>query len=207
VRGSSGAPAGAACLLRTPSGCGITFPPGSKMGRASFVELDHYLAAKVLRSQRLRSTDFPRDVRGGIPPELARDNPAHRALPARPSCPENGSRSAGRPRRPPPESTQTCGRVTVTAAAGTGRVEVWRGGCRSNVSVAAPFVWRCLTASALAPSPHPAHRTGHADLPHPALGQNVTPSPTARHAQVGSDVRAQSARRGARVDRPRPCVA
>jgi hypothetical protein len=23
-----------------------------------------------------------------------------------------------------------------------GRVEVWRGGCRSNISVAAPFVWR-----------------------------------------------------------------
>ena len=31
-----------------------------------------------------------------------------------------------------------------------GRVEVWRGGCRSNISVAAPFVWRCLTGSAMA---------------------------------------------------------
>ena len=94
-----------------------------------------------------------------------------------------------------------------TAGTAIGRVEVWRGGCRSNISVAAPFVWRCLTGSTLAPSPHLAHRTGHADLPHPALGQNITPSPTARHAQVGSDVRARSARRGARVDRPRPCVA
>src|SRR6516162_6181741 len=28
------------------------------------------------------------------------------------------------------------------------------------------------------PFPYPAHRTGHADLPHPALGQDVTPSPT-----------------------------
>jgi hypothetical protein len=27
----------------------------------------------------------------------------------------------------------------------------------------------------MAPFPHPAHRTGHADLPHPALGQDVTP--------------------------------
>ena len=52
---------------------------------------------------------------------------------------------------------------------------MWRGGCRSNISVAAPFVWRCLSGSTLAPSPHPAHRTGHADLPHPALGQNITP--------------------------------
>jgi hypothetical protein len=57
-----------------------------------------------------------------------------------------------------------------------GRVEVWRGGCRSNISVAAPFVWRCLTGSAMAPFPHPAHRTGHADFPHPALGQDFTPS-------------------------------
>src|SRR5216684_6994394 len=28
----------------------------------------------------------------------------------------------------------------------------------------------------MAPFPHPAHRTGHADLPHPALGQDFTPS-------------------------------
>src|SRR5262249_33991634 len=56
-----------------------------------------------------------------------------------------------------------------------GRVGVWRSGCRPNISVAAPFVWRCLTSSTLAPFPHPAHRTGHADFPHPALGQDVTP--------------------------------
>jgi hypothetical protein len=49
-----------------------------------------------------------------------------------------------------------------------GRVEVWRGGCRLNISVAAAFVWRCLNGSAMAPFPHPAHRTGHADFPHPA---------------------------------------
>jgi hypothetical protein len=39
----------------------------------------------------------------------------------------------------------------------------------------APFVWRCLTGPPLARFPHPAHRTGHADLPHPALGQDFTP--------------------------------
>jgi hypothetical protein len=26
-----------------------------------------------------------------------------------------------------------------------GRVEMWRGGCRSDISVPAPFVWRCLS--------------------------------------------------------------
>ena len=87
------------------------------------------------------------------------------------------------------------------------RVEMWRGGGRSNISVAAPFVWRCLTGSAVAPFPHPAHRTGQADLPHPALGQDVTPSPTTGRAQAGSGVRARDARKGARVDKLRPCVA
>src|SRR3954465_661507 len=87
------------------------------------------------------------------------------------------------------------------------RVEMWRGGGRSNISVSAPFVWRCLTGSAVAPFPHPAHRTGQADLPHPALGQDVTPSPTTGRAQAGSGVRARDARKGARVDKLRPCVA
>ncbi len=92
-------------------------------------------------------------------------------------------------------------------ASALGRVEMWRGGCRSNISVAAPFVWRCLSGSTVAPFPHPAHRTGQADLPHPALGQNFTPSPTARRARARSSVRAHSARKGARVDKSRPCVA
>jgi hypothetical protein len=92
-------------------------------------------------------------------------------------------------------------------SSGTCRVEVWRGDCRSNISVSAPFVWRCLTGSPVAPFPHPAHRTGHAELPHPAPGQDITPSPMTRRAQAGSAVRARSARKGARVDKPRPCVA
>jgi hypothetical protein len=61
------------------------------------------------------------------------------------------------------------------AAKQRGRVGMWRGGCRLNISVAAPFVWRCLSGSAVAPFPHSAHRTGQADLPHPALGQDLTP--------------------------------
>ena len=88
-----------------------------------------------------------------------------------------------------------------------GRVGMWRGGSRLNISVSAPFVWRCLSGSTVTPFPHPAHRTGHADLPHPALGRDFTHSPTARHAQARLGVRARSARKDARVDRSRPCVA
>jgi hypothetical protein len=74
----------------------------------------------------------------------------------------------------------------------------------ANISVSASFVWRCLTSSAMAPFPHPAHRTGHADFPHPALGQDIMPSPTAGCRFARSDARARSARRGAGVDRSRP---
>src|SRR5262249_26503127 len=88
-----------------------------------------------------------------------------------------------------------------------GRGGVWRSDCRPNISVTAPFVWRCLTSSTLAPFPHPAHRTGHADFPHPALGQDVTPSPTTGRDQAVLGVRAGSARKGARVDSSRPYVA
>src|SRR5208337_1183678 len=66
-------------------------------------------------------------------------------------------------------------RRLTAAASEMGRVEMWRGGGRPNISVAASFVWRCLSGSTVTPFPHPAHRTGHADLPHPALGQDFTP--------------------------------
>ncbi len=57
-----------------------------------------------------------------------------------------------------------------------GRVGMWRGGGRIDLSVSAPLVWRCLNSRAITPFPHPAHRTGRADFPHPALGQDLTPS-------------------------------
>ena len=62
-----------------------------------------------------------------------------------------------------------------TTISAFGRVGMWRGGSRLTISVAAPFVWRCLSRSAVGPFPHSAHRTGQADLPHPALGQDLTP--------------------------------
>jgi len=43
----------------------------------------------------------------------------------------------------------------------------------SVLSVTTPFVWRCPSNRTITPFPHPAHRTGHADFPHPALGQDT----------------------------------
>ena len=43
------------------------------------------------------------------------------------------------------------------------------------MSVAASFVWRCLSGPAIAPFPHPAHRTGHADLPGAVAGWGLHP--------------------------------
>jgi hypothetical protein len=60
---------------------------------------------------------------------------------------------------------------------------MWRGGLRFSLSVAAPFVWRCLNSRTITPFPHPSHRTGQADLPHPALGQDSMPSHTKGHPQ------------------------
>ena len=67
-------------------------------------------------------------------------------------------------------------RLLLALAKELGRVEVWRGDVRLSMSVPAPFVWWCLSGSTIAPFPHPAHRTGQADFPHPALGQDLTPS-------------------------------
>jgi hypothetical protein len=67
---------------------------------------------------------------------------------------------------------------------------MWRGDVRLSMSVPAPFVWRCLSGSTVAPFPHPAHRTGHADFPHPALGQDfhLVTSMTAPVASGWSDL-------------------
>jgi len=62
-----------------------------------------------------------------------------------------------------------------------GRVRMWRGDLRCSLSVAAPFVWRCLNSRTITPFPHPPHRTGHAELPHPALGQDSMPLHTKGH--------------------------
>jgi hypothetical protein len=79
-----------------------------------------------------------------------------------------------------------------SATATCGRVRMWRGGLRFGLSVAAPFGWRCLNSRTITPFPHPSHRTGHADFPHPALGQNsclctrkvIRSSPDPQHRAV-----------------------
>jgi DoxX-like protein len=85
--------------------------------------------------------------------------------------------------------------------------ECGAGGFRSTISVPPLSSGGASLARPLFPFPHPAHRTGHADRPHPALGQDLTPSPTTGHGRAASGVRAGSARKGARVDSSRPCVA
>ena len=60
-----------------------------------------------------------------------------------------------------------------TRKPGKGRVGKWRGGGRPGMSVSAPFVWRCLSGSTIAPFPLPSHRTGHADFP--ASGSRTRP--------------------------------
>ena len=139
----------------------------------------------------------------GVTPAFPQHSPP-RLLPAA-AC--GGLRSAPdhRTRRALLHLSYSCAPQPTHAALVThGRVGMWRGGVRSTMSVAAPFVWRCLSGSAITPFPHPAHRTQQADFPHCALGQDLTPSSTARRAQADSGVRARSARRGARVDSSRP---
>ena len=98
------------------------------------------------------------------------------------TAPETSTAASKRPlttgRRP--DMAAICAQRT----AGVGKVEMWRGDVRLSMSVPAPFVWRCLSGSAVAPFPHPAHRTGHADFPHPALGQDFTPSSRATPSAV-----------------------
>src|SRR6266446_6229411 len=90
-------------------------------------------------------------------------------------------------RYPPARKLFRCWRLTDSDWGGagpsqSGRVGMWRGGVRLNISVAAPFVWRCLTGSTLAPFPHPAHRTGHADLSGSAAIAGFCPHRTHRAA-------------------------
>src|SRR5215468_5498405 len=80
---------------------------------------------------------------------------------------------------------------------------MWRGFFRLDISVSAPFVWRCLSGSTVAPFSHPAHRT---DVQISRSGSRTRPHAfthgTSRPWRSG--VRARSACKGARVDKPRP---
>src|SRR5215831_18153494 len=104
---------------------------------------------------------------------MGSDDETGRRLASRSAHPSSLARSALRRQTPKvgagcsnwarPDLRGGCAVMCIPTAI-LGRVEMWRSGCRPNISVAAPFVWRCLTGSAVAPFPHPAHRTGLADL-------------------------------------------
>ena len=72
----------------------------------------------------------------------------------------------------------------------SGGVGMWRGSGRPGMSVSAPFVWRCLSGSTIAPFPHPSHRTGHADFP--ASGSRTRPHAFAHGTSRPSRVRRTS---------------
>ncbi len=61
-----------------------------------------------------------------------------------------------------------------------GRVEVWRGGLGFGLLQFQGFPVRGAMSACHAPFPHPAHRTGRADFPHPALLQDFRSSLSAR---------------------------
>ena len=77
-----------------------------------------------------------------------------------------------------------------------GGVEMWRGGRRSRLSVSAPFVWRCPSTLAVAPFPHPPHRIGRADLPHPALFRHIRPSHSSGRVRTAAGVSVPTSHRG-----------
>ena len=59
------------------------------------------------------------------------------------------------------------------ATPGVGRVEMWRGGF-SSIGCGRCSGWRRHPCDrTFTPFPHPAQRTGRADFPHPALGQDT----------------------------------
>src|SRR5262245_26123793 len=66
-----------------------------------------------------------------------------------------------------------------SSLASLGRVEKWRGGLGGPCALPALSV-AGARVSHRAPFPLPAHRTGQADFPHPALGQGIKLSPTGR---------------------------
>jgi transposase len=71
---------------------------------------------------------------------------------------------------------QTLTQFLTTPGAPLGRVDDWRGVRRLPVAVAVPFGDGASIRLALAPFPAAARRTGRAELPHPALIQNLTSS-------------------------------
>ena len=66
---------------------------------------------------------------------------------------------------------------SVLTCRGAARTRCTKPSCTlvCKYSFAGLFVCRCLTSRTMLPFPLPAHRSGHVDFPHPALGSSLTP--------------------------------
>jgi transposase len=84
----------------------------------------------------------------------------------------------------------------------SGRVEKWRGRFRSKFVFSVCPLFRLWVPQYLnhAPFPLPAHRTGRADFPHPALTQNFMPSRSTGRDSFQSVYRDQVSRRDTWLD-------
>jgi hypothetical protein len=63
---------------------------------------------------------------------------------------------------------------------------MWRSGCRLNIAVAASFVWRCLSGSAVAPFPHPGLHTRAVTVYRDTLSEGFSHFVTSMTAPVAS---------------------
>jgi hypothetical protein len=161
-------------------------PPGGPTGSASD-PARRPVSRKTEESGSEPSHRAIHDARIRIGPFRCPDRAGRTTGPARYGRPVGGSRSGPGPRNV--RAGRTFGiQAPIHLELGVlnaipRRVEVWRGSLgRSLFSpVGPPFRLRVSHHLDLAPSPHPAHRTGRADLPHPALGQDSSlPSLTNR---------------------------
>jgi hypothetical protein len=141
-----------------------------------------------VRSYRPVVISLPR-ASGGSAPASTFSRPAQRSLTLRPACSlsrhsdlftsEASAASLPLPLlRLLPGGTNQFPGGTFTRSRPTsfhGALTRW---FRFSLAVSDSFVCRCLTSWTMLPSSHPAHRTGYADFPLPALGERVTMSPT-----------------------------
>ena len=86
-----------------------------------------------LRGSQRSLQDLRRFASGSLRPRRHEQKPGSSTISSR--RPHDVPHSPGR---------RVMAAICAKDTAGVGRVEVWRGGCRSSMSVPAPFVWRCL---------------------------------------------------------------
>jgi len=171
----------------------VLFPSDGGLPRYSGGSAPTSLVSRpAQRSLRLRPTDSPSRLIATLPPKALTDSLPPLPLWLLPA----GTIVAGRDLHP----------LKKHSFHGARRVEKWRGGLGEPCVLPALSVAGART-SPHAPFPLPAHRTGQADCPHPALGQGLRLSPTRRSvcaAPVLPDARPGTGRRRGSVPSPDP---